>query len=52
MAIPGPWGAAASIGSTLVFGVISGGVSLVQSAFDNIYFRKIAPAAAAPPVTT
>lgn len=36
----GPWGAAASFVSTGVFGVLSGGLSLVQSVFDNLWFRK------------
>ncbi|MCC6425128.1 MAG: hypothetical protein IT447_16765 [Phycisphaerales bacterium] len=42
----GPWGAAASFVSTGIFGVMSGGLSLVQSVFDNLWFRKFSPAAA------
>lgn len=39
----GPWGAAASFISTGIFGVLSGGVSIVQSVFDNLWFRKFKP---------
>lgn len=39
----GPWGAAASFVSTGIFGVLSGGLSLIQSVFDNLWFRKFKP---------
>jgi hypothetical protein len=40
MGATGPWGAAASFISTGIIGVLSGGLSLIQTAFDNLWFRK------------
>lgn len=39
----GPWGAAASFASTGIIGIFTGGLSLIQTLFDNLWFRKMAP---------
>jgi hypothetical protein len=37
--IVGPVGTAMAFASTGIFGVMSGGISLIQSGFDNLWFR-------------
>jgi hypothetical protein len=44
LALPGPWGAVCSFVATAILGLITGGCSLVQSLFDNLWFRKFRPA--------
>lgn len=41
--LTGPFGAVLSIISTVIFGVLSAGWSLIQSGFDNLWFRKFSP---------
>jgi hypothetical protein len=40
-----PLGRVFAFCSTLIFGVLTGGVSLLQTGFDNLWFRKVAPGA-------
>ncbi|HEV7297773.1 MAG TPA: hypothetical protein VGN72_00285 [Tepidisphaeraceae bacterium] len=41
LALPGPVGAVLATISTVGFGILSGGISLITSAADNWFFRKI-----------
>jgi hypothetical protein len=45
LALPGTAGAALAWVSQLGFGILSGGVSLITSVFDNLWFRRLSPAA-------
>ncbi len=40
----GPIGAICSVGSTFIIGVLTGGMSLIQAGFDNLWFRWHPPA--------